>query len=457
MEITKKKSVVNVDLLHGSIFKSLIIFAIPLLISRIFQQLYNTADTMIVGHFLGDTSLAAIGCCSAIYDLFVEFAMGIGNGLAIVTARAFGMGDRNLIKKSVATGLVIGAASSLIITIVGCMVLKPLLQVLNTPAEIIDEAYKYIFIITLFIIVMFAYNLFTGLLRAIGNSVVPLIFLVFSSVLNVFLDWWFVTAFSMGIESVAYATVISQFVSVILCVLYLLKKADILIPQKADFKVNSRLYKEMLAQGLSMGIMSCIVSLGSVILQSGINKLGYLVIAAHTTARKLFMIFCTLFTSLNLAMSTFVSQNYGADNRKRIIDSLKTSYILDFIMAAVITVIMIFFADDLCRLVSGSSEYVVIHYSTLYMQVCGPFYFILGVLGQARFSLQGMGDKIMPVVSSVIELVGKVIFVIFLIPRFAYMAVIFCEPIIWCFMAAQTVFCYCRNPYIRKGIRKTII
>lgn len=402
MEITKKKSVVNVDLLHGSIFKSLIIFAIPLLISRIFQQLYNTADTMIVGHFLGDTSLAAIGCCSAIYDLFVEFAMGIGNGLAIVTARAFGMGDRNLIKKSVATGLVIGAASSLIITIVGCMVLKPLLQVLNTPAEIIDEAYKYIFIITLFIIVMFAYNLFTGLLRAIGNSVVPLIFLVFSSVLNVFLDWWFVTAFSMG-------------------------------------------------------IMSCIVSLGSVILQSGINKLGYLVIAAHTTARKLFMIFCTLFTSLNLAMSTFVSQNYGADNRKRIIDSLKTSYILDFIMAAVITVIMIFFADDLCRLVSGSSEYVVIHYSTLYMQVCGPFYFILGVLGQARFSLQGMGDKIMPVVSSVIELVGKVIFVIFLIPRFAYMAVIFCEPIIWCFMAAQTVFCYCRNPYIRKGIRKTII
>ncbi len=451
--MSKKKAIGDVDLLHGSIFKSLIIFAVPLLISRLFQQLYNAADTMIVGNFLGDTSLAAIGCCSAIYDLFVEFGVGIGNGLAIVTARAFGKGDRKLIRKSVATGLVIGLISSVVITIIGCLLLKPLLQVLNTPENIMDEAYRYIFVITLFIIVMFAYNLLTGLLRAIGNSIVPLLFLIFSSVLNVFLDWWFVTAFGMGIESVAYATVISQFVSVILCVFYMMKKADILIPHKEDFKVDGRLYKEMWAQGLSMGFMSSIVSLGSVILQSGINKLGYLVIAAHTTARKLFMVFCMLFSSLNLAMSTFVSQNYGADNRKRIIDGLKASYVMDFIMAAILTVVMYFFADDLCRLVSGSSDYVVIHYSTLYMQVCGPFYFILGVLGQARFSLQGIGYKVTPLISSVIELLGKVIFVLFFIPVYGYMAVIFCEPVIWCFMAAQLLFCYWRNPYIRKGIR----
>lgn len=457
METSKKKKLGDVDLLHGSIFKSLVIFAIPLLISRVFQQLYNAADTIIVGHFLGDESLAAIGCCSPIYDLFVEFAVGIGNGLAIVTARAFGKGDQKLMKKSVATAIVIGVVSSLVITIIGCIVLKPLLRVLNTPVNIIDEAYKYIFNITLFIIVMFAYNLCTGLLRAIGNSVVPLIFLVFSSVLNVFLDWWFVTAFHMGIESVAYATVISQFVSVLLCMGYMAKAIRILIPQKEDFQVNGLLYREMLAQGLSMGFMSCVVSLGSVILQSGINKLGYLVIAAHTTARKIYMIFCMLFSSVGMAMSTFVSQNYGADNRKRILDGLKICYCIDFVMAAVITALIFLFADDWSYLVSSSSEQVIIHYSTLYLKVVGPCYFILGLLGQTRFSLQGVGDKVMPVVSSFIELLGKVIFVLFLIPRFEYMAVIFCEPVIWCFMTAQLMFCFFKNPYIRKGIRKTVI
>lgn len=188
----------SVDLLNGPILQSLLIFAVPLFISNIFQQLYNTVDTMIVGNYLGDTSLAAIGSCSAIYDLFVGFALGIGNGLAIVTARSYGSGNQELLKKSVACSMIIGIISSLVITAIGIIFLYPLLEILNTPELIINEAYSYIFYITLFVLVMFAYNLCAGLMRAIGNSVMPLIFLIVSSCFNVILDILFITQFNMG-------------------------------------------------------------------------------------------------------------------------------------------------------------------------------------------------------------------------------------------------------------------
>lgn len=236
MDSTKRKSfTANVDLIHGPIFKSLIIFALPLFISNIFQQLYNTVDTMIVGNFLGDASLAAIGSCTSIYDLLVGFALGIGNGLAIVTARSFGSKDEKLLKKSVASSLVIGIVVSIGLTLIGLIFLQPLLHLLNTPTNIIDEAYSYIFFIVLFIIVMFAYNLCAGLMRAIGNSVMPLVFLVVSSVLNIILDLVFITQLNMGVQGAAVATVISQGTSVILCIIYMFKKTPLLLPKKRTF------------------------------------------------------------------------------------------------------------------------------------------------------------------------------------------------------------------------------
>ena len=281
------------DLLKGSILKSLIIFAIPLLISNIFQQLYNTMDTMIVGNFLGDTSLAAIGACTAVYDLLVGFALGIGNGLSIVTARSYGSNDEKLLKKSVAGSLVIGVFVTAIIMVISSLFLFPLLKFLNTPAEIINESYSYISTLTLCVGVMFAYNLFAGLLRAIGNSVMPLIFLVISSVLNIILDVFFITQFNMGIFGAAVATVIAQGISAVLCLIYIYKKNPILIPSREHFIFDKELYKELLGQGLSMGFMLSIVSTGTVILQTAIIHLGYLIIAGHTSACKLFS-FCIM-------------------------------------------------------------------------------------------------------------------------------------------------------------------
>jgi len=451
MEKTYKKSLTinNCDLLNGPIFKSLIIFAIPLFISNVFQQLYNMADTMIVGYFLGDNALASIGATAAINELLIGFGLGIGNGLAVVTARSFGSGDEKMLKKSVAGSIVIGVISSIVITLLGSIILLPLLDILKTPAEITDMAYEYIAIIVWFTIVMFAYNLCAGLLRAIGDSVMPLVFLIISSVVNVVLDIVFIAYFSMGVEGAAIATVISQGISVILCIAYIICKVPLLIPSKEDFKIDKSLYAELSGQGISMGVMGSIVSVGSVILQYSINGLGTLMIAAHLTARKVFVFFAMPFSAMAHSISTFVSQNRGANNIYRIKKAMKYSYIFDFVMAAAMTVILCICAESLVALISGSSEQVVIYNSALYVKITGPFYAALGMLLQTRFALQGIGEKLLPLISSVIEMLVKVCFVLLLIPRFDFMAVIFCEPVAWCLMTIQLLFAFYNNPVIK--------
>lgn len=453
MNITYKKSLLNTEInfLNGPIFKSLILFAIPLFISNVFQQLYNMADTMIVGYYLGDNALASIGATAAINELLIGFGLGIGNGLAVVTARSFGSGDEKMLKKSVAGSVIIGILSSLIITVAGCLILKPLLVILKTPEEIITSAYEYIFIVVLFTIVMFAYNLCAGLLRAIGNSIMPLVFLIISSVVNVILDIIFIAYFSMGVEGAAIATVISQGISVLLCIVYIICKVPLLIPAKEDFKIDKSLYAELSAQGISMGVMGSIVSVGSVILQYSINGLGTLMIAAHLTARKVFVFFAMPFSAMAHSISTFVSQNRGANNIYRIKKAMKYSYIFDFVMAAAMTVILCICAESLVALISGSSEQVVIYNSALYVKITGPFYAALGMLLQTRFALQGIGEKLLSLISSVIEMLVKVCFVLLLIPRFDFMAVIFCEPVAWCLMSIQLLYAFYNNPVIKQN------
>ncbi len=444
----------SVDLINGPILRSLVIFMLPLLGSNIFQQLYSTVDALIVGNYLGDISLAAIGECTPIYDLLVGFGLGVGNGLAIVTSRSYGSGDMELLKKSVATSVIIGTGVSLLLTLISQIFLYPLLHILNTPEEIIDEAYSYISTITLFVIVMFAYNLCAALLRAVGNSFIPLLFLVFSSCANIALDVIFITRLGMGVRGAAVATVLAQGISVVLCVIYISRNGRILVPERRHLTPDMGLYMEMLGQGFSMGFMNSIVSLGSVILQYGINGLGYLIIAGHTAARKIYMFSIMPIASMSLAFSTFVSQNKGADRGDRIIEGTKVVYIYAVAATIVVTVITWIFAPALVKLISGSSEAVVLDNAVLYLKINAPFYVVLGWLGSTRYALQSLGMKILPLISSVIELVGKILFVLIFIPIGGYLAVIFCEPVIWCVMCAQLVFSYVSNPYIREWGRK---
>lgn len=439
----------SVDLLHGPIFKSLLLFAFPVFVSSVFQQFYNLADTMIVAHYLGDTALASIGATTAIYDMLVGFAIGIGSGLSVVTGRSFGSGDRDLLKRSVSHALYIGAGVSLVITVIAQVFLRALLRALHTPADILDMAYSYISAITLFTVVMFTYNLLSGLLRAIGNSLMPLVFLIISSIVNIVLDIVFITRFSLGVAGAAYATVLSQGLSAVLCAIYLLKRTKLLVPEKQHFRFDLRLFREMLGQGLAMGLMQSIVAAGTVVLQYGINSLGTLVIAGHTTARKIYMFFLMPFSSMSQAISAFASQNRGAGQRERIRKAMRCLYIYDASMAAFMAIFMQLFAKALVKAVSGSGDPTIISNATFYLKVVGPSYFLLAVLIQTRTALQGIGSKLIPTLSSITELVVKFLFVVALIPYFGYNAVVFCEPVIWGIMSLQVLAAMKTNKFMR--------
>ncbi len=441
----------TIDMINGPIFKSIVLFAIPILISSVFQQLYNTMDTFIVGRFLGDTALAAIGSVNSVFDLINGFALGIGNGLAIVTARAFGSGDQEELKKSVAGSLVIGLASSVLITILAFIGIKPLMHAINVPSHVFNQAYSYIIWIILFLTIMFAYNLAAGLLRAIGNSVMPLLFLIFSSLLNVGLDILFITQFHLGVAGAAIATVIAQGISVLLCIIYIIKKTEILIPQRKHFTYDPALYKELLGQGYAMAMQSAIVNSGSVILQSGINNLGADIIAGHTAARKLYM-FCNMpFTAMGQGIATFISQNTGAQKPKRIRRAMRDSYLYDLIVAIFMTVFLGFCAPAMVSFISSSHNPTIVNNGSLYLRIVAPNYAVLGVLMQTRSALQGIGQKILPLISSVIEFFGKILFVIAFIPKFKYMAVIFCEPTIWIVMTIYLLFAFWRTDFVKSG------
>ena len=302
---------------------------------------------------------------------------------------------------------------------------------------------------------MFAYNLCAALLRAVGNSVMPLVFLIFSSCLNVGLDYWFVAGLEMGVRGAAVATVLSQALSVALCIVYILRYAKHLVPSRRHFRLEKGLYRELITQGLSMGLMSSIVSAGSVILQYGINGLGTLVIAGHTAARKLFTFTDMPVIAMATAGSTFVSQNRGADKPDRIRKGMKQIWMFAFGTAIVMTVLMSLFSGVLVRLVSGSSAPVVLENGARYLVWNAPFYSVLGVLLATRYALQSLGQKVLPLISSGIELVGKILFMLFFIPRFGYNAVILCEPVIWCFMCAQLLWSYWNDPYIKASRDKS--
>ena len=438
-----------VDLINGPIMKNLLIFMLPILVSYIFQQLYNAVDTAIVGHYLGEQSLAAVGANVAIFDLMVMFAQGLGNGLCIVVSRAYGAGDGRRLRMSVAGSLVIGAGTIAVMTVLSLLGLGPLLRLLGTPEVIYGEALAYIRIIGGWIVVMFAYNLLSSLLRAIGNSAMSLVFLILSSVLNVILDVALVAGAGMGVQGAAAATVIAQGISALLCAVYIIRRAGILLPRREDFACGKELYLELAGQGYAMAFMGSVVNIGSVILQYGINSLGATVIAGHTTARKVFMLCILPNTAMGMAISTFVSQNKGAGHRDRIIRGVKESYVFDLVCCAAAILLLFPFADELAVLISGSANPELIGNVVAYVRFAALFSGVLGVLHQTRLALQGLGAKFTPMISSFIELIGKCIFAWLLVPRMGYRAVILCEPLIWCVMTVHLVFAFFTNPYIR--------
>ncbi len=436
------KRVKSIDLLSSPIVSSLLTFALPILISNALQQFYNAADTTIVGNFLGFRSLAAIGATSAIYELIVGFAIGIANGMGIVVARHFGAGDIEKIKKAVAGSIVIGGVLSLAVMLIGGFWLYGLLRLVHIPENIINEAYSYIYIIMIFFFLTFFYNWSASMLRAIGNSLTPLLILLLTSVINIGLDILFITKFNTGIKGAAIATVISQAISALLCIVYMYIKADILIPKLKHFKYNYYVYSDLSTQGFAMGFMSSIVSIGTVILQTAVNGMGVTIIAAQTTGRRIMFFLMMPMSSLATALTTFVSQNFGAGNKSRIKSAVKYANIINTIWSIISVVFVYTLSIPLIRFISGSYDKELIANAKLYIAMAAPFFWALGILFNLRNALQGMDRKIEPLISSCIELICKIAFVLFVIPRVGYAGVVFTEPIIWVVMVLQLAYSF---------------
>lgn len=417
------------DLTQGNVAKLLLFFAFPTLLSNVFQQFYNLADTAIAGHILGDNALVAIGASSTINSLVLSFAWGLNGGFGIIIAQCFGAKDFKKLKKSVAISLSINVLFSLIVCIFGIFMSRPMLQALNTPAARLNEANSYISVILVFIIVPMLYNLEAVILRSLGDSKTPLYFLIFSSVLNIILDYVLIKFTQMGVKGAAVATVLAQLLSVILCFVVILKNFKIIRLKKNDFHFSASLFKNMMSAGMAMAVMNSIFSIGSIIMQGSINALGEDIIAAHLGSRKVAEMFMQPLVTIGTACSTFVGQNYGALKIGRIKASIKYSTIYSLIWSVFTFFILWFFGGQIARLVTGSASQVVFDNTQMYLRINAPFYFVLGLLFTLRFSIQSVDRKMPPIISSSMELASKIAAAYLFIPLWGYLGACIAEPL----------------------------
>lgn len=430
------------DMTKGNPTRLILQFAIPLLIGNLFQLVYSLTDTRIVGSFLGESALAAVGATNSLNSLMIGFLMGMTNGFAIVTARYFGGGDHKGMKKAIAGTIVLSTGTVVVLTVLTVAFLTPLLRVLNTPEELLVQSASYFRIILLGMIVTVFYDACAATLRAVGDSITPLIFLVLSTAFNVGLDLLFICVFDWGVPSAAAATVMAQGISVLMCLLFIKWKYPQLVPGRDDFMRffhDRHVFQWMYSTGLSMGFMLSLVNLGSVVLQSAINTFGADIIVAHTAARKLTEVFMMPFSVLATTMATYCSQNLGAGQLARIKAGIWRALLLSWVWCLIVIAIVYTIVPTLIYMVTGSTTPDIIDTATKYLHINAVFYFVTVVISVLRNSLQGLGDLTTPLISSSIELVGKVLIVLLLVPRLDYMGVIVSEPIIWFIMVIPLI------------------
>lgn len=442
MAQTKQSSMRVRDMTTGDPIKLILAFAIPLFIGNIFQQIYTMVDTMVVGHFIGDNAISAIGATSSLYGLMMSLAISMNSGYAIITTQAFGAHDEDRLRHAIAGTFILNAAITLLVTLLSVTFLRPLLHFMNTPDGIFEEAYVYILVLCIGMFSTIGYNMFAGILRAVGNSRTPLYFLIVSSVVNVVLDLLFVAVFKMGVAGAALATVIAQTVSALLSGASILRGYRSMLPKKEDFRQSVKLWSDLLSTGFAMALMLCVVNLGSLVFQRANNGLGEAVIAAHAAAHKIINTIMQPLGTIASANSTFVSQNWGAKQYDRIKSTLRKVMGLEMLWGVIACVLVYIFGDFLIRLITGTEDATIISNAVLAMRISLPFFPILGVLLCLRTAMQSMGYKAAPVASSCVELLMKALGASLLIPAYGYLGACITEPLTWTTMTIFLVVAY---------------
>lgn len=438
------------NLTQGNPLKVILLFAIPLYIGQLFQLGYSLIDTRIIGSTLGDTSLAAVGATTSLSDLLIEFMNGVICGFGIIVATCFGAKDEKSMRKAIGGTVTLGVGLTVLLSVACLIFLPQILSFLNVEPELMPEASAYIRIIIAGLIATTLYNICAAILRAIGDSFTPLLFLVISNLLNIFLDYLFILRLDMGVTGAAVATVVSQALSAVLCFFYMRWKYPQIILHGGDIMPEKEMYEQLIPRGLSMGFMLSFVLMGSVALQTAINALGKNIIVAHTGARKATSLFLMIFFVLGTALATYCGQNLGAEEYGRIRKGIRDTILFSLGWYLLVLLIVFTLSPVLINLITASTDPEVIANAVLYLKVNASFYFLPAIICILRNSMQGFGDSKTPLVSSLVELVGKVLIAYLLVPTMEYMGVVLSEPIVWALMVIPLIISMLRNPIMRK-------
>lgn len=419
------------DMTVGKPAKLILSFSIPLLIGNIFQQFYSMVDAIIVGRYVGKEALAAVGATGSLSFLVLGFVIGLTGGFSVVISQRFGAKDEDGLRNSIGVSVYLSIIFTIIITALALLFTKPLLDVMKTPADIYAGSYSYISVIFGGIFAAMIYNMVSGILRALGDSKTPLIFLIIASFLNVILDLVFIINFNMGVAGAAYATVISQAVSGILCFIYMLKKYKILRFQKKDWKFNEKIAEKMVRIGLPMSLQFSITAIGVMILQRPINELGSTVVAAYTAASKVEQLATQPLASLGVTMATYAGQNLGAGRIDRIHQGVKECVKISLVFSILGGLIVVFGGEAIIQMFLPGNEPEVLAAGRQYLNTIAIFFCILGLLFVFRNVLQGMGDAFIPMMAGVGELVARAGIAIIFSKFYGYAAICFAGPGAW--------------------------
>ena len=448
----KKSSSPAKDLTVGSPMKLILGFAFPMFLGLLFQQFYSLDDTMIVGKYLGVDPFAGVGSTGSLNFIVIGFCMGLCSGFSVPISQSFGAKDFPLLRKMVTNSVWLCTFFSVVITTLMLLFCRPVLTWMNTPENIFEYAYIYIFIIFAGIPCTILYNMTAAILRALGDSKSPIIFLAISSAINIGLDLLLIIVFRMGVDGAALATVVSQGVSGVISIIYIKKKFDILAMEKGDWKLERHLAGKLTGVGIPMGLQYSITGIGSVILQTAVNGLGSIYVASMTAGSKINIFLACPFDALGQTMAPYAGQNIGARKLDRVGKGLRAACIIGFIVSGLMVIVVKLFGDQLTMLFLDEKDPVIMQNSTQFLIIVSAFYCLLTLVNTVRFTIQGMGFSSLAIIAGVMEMIARGIAGMLLVPAFGYLGACYSSPLAWLLADAFLIpaFFLCKRKVARQ-------
>lgn len=430
------------DMTVGNPMKIILSFTLPIFIGNVFQQFYNMADAVIVGKFVGNKALAAVGSTGTIMFLIYGFVVGMTAGFTVLTAQKFGAGDMKGMRKTVAGAGILSFVVGALLTILFMVFMKPLLILMNTPSDIFADAYSYIMIVSGGILAQMLYNLLSSILRALGNSKLPLVFLIISALLNIVLDLVFIVGFGMGARGAAVATVIAQGVSGILCLFYIIAKIPILHLKREDLDVGSTIYKNQLRIGVPMALQYSITAIGTMMVQSSLNILGSTLVAAYTAAGKIEQVVTQAYVAMGTTMATYAAQNMGAGSVKRIREGFKACTVIGVVYSFVAAGFIMTVGKYMTYLFVSEDVDIIMNSVDIYLKCIGIFFIPLAVVNIYRNGIQGLGYGLLPMMAGVAELIGRGVVAVIAGAKRSYPGVCLAGPAAWVLAGGLLIVMY---------------